>query len=259
MSEKSGGRIAGKVAIVTGGASGIGEAICRLFAREGAHVMVADLQSNKGVSVVEDIRKSGGSAEFFRADVSMGGDVDAMVAATVSRFGRLDILVANAGIESTKRDVDTSEEEWDYVMDVNAKGVFLCSKYAIPEMKKNGGGSIINLSSVFGIVGSAGYAAYHASKGAVRTFTKGTAIAHAREGIRANSIHPGAIDTPLLQNVFASMPDPEAARARYVKMEPVGRLGRPEDIAFGALYLASDESAFVTGIELVIDGGLIAQ
>jgi cyclopentanol dehydrogenase len=246
MSGKAAGRVADKVAIVTGGASGIGAAICRLFAREGAHVMVADLQSDNGVSLAEEIRKSGGSAEFVRADVSRGGDVDAMVAATVSRFGRLDILVANAGIENTKREVDTSEEEWDQIMDVNAKGVFLCSKYAIPEMKKNGGGS-------------AGYAAYHATKGAVRTFTKGTAIAHAREGIRANSIHPGAIDTPLLQSVFASMPDPEAARARYVKMEPVGRLGRPEDIAFGALYLASDESAFVTGIELVIDGGLIAQ
>lgn len=253
------GRLQGKVALITGGSSGIGEATARLFAREGAKVVIADTQVEKGQQVASAIRAEGGEAAFVQADVSLDADAKQMVGFTVARHGRLDVLFNNAGIESPKPEVETSESEWDRVMAVNAKGVFLGTKHAIEAMRRSGGGSIINTSSIFGLVGSPGFAAYHASKGAVRLFTKSTALAHAKDNIRANSIHPGVIETPMLAEVIASEPDAEAARTEWMKGEPLGRFGRPEDIAFGALYLASDESSFVTGTELVIDGGWTAQ
>jgi NAD(P)-dependent dehydrogenase (short-subunit alcohol dehydrogenase family) len=253
------GRLDGKVALVTGGSSGIGEATAKLFAREGAKVVIADVQAEKGRQLASAICAEGGEASFVRADVSRDAEAKHMVEFAVSRYGRLDVLFNNAGIESPKPEVETSESEWDRVMAVNAKGVFLGTKHAIDAMRRSGGGSIINTSSIFGLVGSPGFAAYHASKGAVRLFTKSTALAHAKENIRANSIHPGVIETPMLAEVIAAEPDAEAARTEWMKGEPLGRFGRPEDIAFGALYLASDESSFVTGTELVIDGGWTAQ
>ncbi|MCS6925096.1 MAG: SDR family oxidoreductase [Candidatus Binatia bacterium] len=253
------GRLAGKVALITGGASGIGEATAKLFAQEGAKVVIADVQTAKGKAVVTAIKAAGGEAAFIRANVAREGDAKRMVAFTVKRYGRLDILFNNAGVENPKPEVETSVAEWDRIMDVNVKGVFLGTKYAIPEMKKNGGGSIINTSSIFGLVGSPGFAAYHASKGAVRLLTKSTALAHAAENIRCNAICPGVIETPMFAEVLSAAPDPDRARAEWLATEPIGRFGRPDDIAYGALYLASDESSYVTGTELVIDGGYTAR
>jgi cyclopentanol dehydrogenase len=253
------GRLEGKVALITGGASGIGEATAKLFAREGAKVVVADTQTEKGRAVVAAIKGAGGKATFVRANVTREGDAKRMVTSTVAKYGRLDILFNNAGVENSKPDVETSVKEWDTVMNVNVKGVFLGTKYAVPEMKKRGGGSIINTSSIFGLIGSPGFAAYHASKGAVRLLTKSTALAHAGDNIRANSICPGVIETPMFAQVLSEAPNPDTARAEWMENEPIGRFGRPDDIAYGALYLASDESSYITGTELVIDGGYTAR
>lgn len=259
MTKEKKGRLADKVAIVTGGASGIGAATCRVFAEEAAQVVLVDIQETLGRKLAQDIQGSGGTIEFFRADMGVSDEIRAMIRFAVQRFGRLDILVNNAAVESPKAEVDTTEEEWDHIMNVNVKGVFVATKHAIPEMKKNGGGSIINISSAYGIIGSTGFAAYHASKGAVRLFTKATAVAHAREGIRANSIHPGAVDTPLLREAISRTADPKAVEELFAQSQPIGRLGKPEEIAFGCLYLASDESKFCIGTELSIDGGMVAQ
>lgn len=254
-----GGRLKNKVAIVTGGASGIGEATCQLFAREGAKVIVADIQVDKGKAVAAQIVKDGGSAEFLRCDMAVHADVKAMIDHAATHYGRLDTLVNNAAVESPLPEVDTTEEEYDRIMDVNVKGVFLATKYAVPLMKKNGGGSIINISSAYGMIGSPGFAAYHASKGAVRLLTKSTAVAHARQGIRANSIYPGGIDTPLLREAINTNPDPKGFENTISNLTPIGRLGKPMEIAYGCLFLASDESKFCIGAELSIDGGLVAQ
>ena len=259
MTQASTGRLAKKVAIVTGGASGIGEATSQLFAREGARVIVVDIQDEKGKAVARALREEGATVEFFRADMAVHADIKAMIEFAEATFGRLDVLINNAGVESPKQEVDTTEEEYDRIMDVNVKGVFLATKYAVPLMKKGGGGSIINISSAYGIVGSPGFAAYHASKGAVRLLTKATAVAHAKDGVRANSIHPGAVDTPLLREAINLSADPAALEANLASAQPIGRLGRPEEIAHGCLYLASDESAFCIGSELCIDGGMVAQ
>jgi len=209
--------------------------------------------------VTESIRKAGGTVDFVRADMAVHADVKSMIDYAANKFGRLDVLVNNAGVESPKPEVDTTEEEYDRIMDVNVKGVFLATKYAVPLMKKGGGGSIINISSAYGIIGSPGFAAYHASKGAVRLLTKSTAVTHARDGVRANSIHPGAVDTPLLREALDGSPDPAALEKQFASMQPIGRLGKPEEIAYGCLYLASDESKFCIGCELSIDGGMVAQ
>ncbi len=253
------GRLDGKVALITGGASGIGEATAKLFAQEGAKVVVADMQVDKGEAVAAAIKAAGGEAAFIKADVVREEEAKGMIEFTVKQYGRLDILFNNAGVENSKPEVETSVAEWDKVMDVNVKGVFLGTKHAIVEMKKNGGGSIINTSSIFGLIGSPGFAAYHASKGAVKLLTKSTALAHAGDNIRANSICPGVIETPMFAQVLREAPNPDTARAEFMEAEPIGRFGRPDDIAYGALYLASDESAYVTGTELVIDGGYTAQ
>ena len=251
-------RLEGKVALISGAARGMGAAEARLFAREGASVVIADLLEEEGRQVEAQIGEAGGNAIFIRLDVTSESDWSDAVAAAVSRFGKLDILVNNAGVSSggarTKVE-ETTVEAWDRVMDVNAKGVFLGTKAAIPEMRRAGGGSIINISSIYGLVGSDGGSAYHASKGAVRLLTKSTAIQYAGEGIRANSVHPGFIETPM---TAASLADPENRRSR-ISRTPVGRLGEPDDVAYGVLFLASEESSFMTGSELVIDGGWTAQ
>ena len=248
-------RLENKVALISGGARGMGATEAKLFVTEGARVVIGDVLEEEGRRTEAEINETGGECLFIRLDVTSASDWQRAVAATVARFGKLDVLVNNAGIYRTERVEETSEELWDQVMEINAKGVFLGTKYAIPEMRKAGGGSIINISSVAGLVGNHMSAAYSSSKGAVRLFTKSTAIQYASEGIRANSIHPGTIETLMTAPMLAD----EEYRQDRVTRTPLGRLGRPEDVAYGALYLASDESSFVTGSELVIDGGRTAM
>lgn len=248
-------RLEGKVALITGAARGQGAAEARMFAKEGAKVVLADLSDQEGTAVATEIAEAGGDAIFVHLDVTNEDEWDAAIQSTVARFGKLDILVNNAGIWRRGHVLETSVEQWDDILDINAKGVFLGTKAAIPEMRKAGGGSIINISSTAGLVGSRTSAAYSASKGAVRIFTKSTAIQYAAEGIRANSIHPGPIDTDMGDQVW---PDAEA-KERTMNRVALSRIGTAEDVAYGALYLASDESSFVTGSELVIDGGVTAQ
>ena len=248
-------RLENKVALISGGARGMGAAEAKLFVGEGARVVIGDLLEEEGRRTESEINETGGECLFVKLDVTSEADWQQAVAAVVARFGKLDILVNNAGIYRTERVEETSEELWDQVMDINTKGVFLGTKHAIPEMRRAGGGSIINISSVAGLVGNTMSAAYIASKGAVRLFTKATAIQYARDGIRANSVHPGTIETPMTAHLLLQ----ESYRQNRMERTPLGRLGRPEDVAYGVLYLASDESSFVTGSELVIDGGRTAQ
>ena len=248
-------RVEGKVALISGGAGGIGSATAELLAKEGASVVIGDLLEQEGHSIEHSIKRSGGQALFINLDVTDEASWNRAVEAAVSNFGKLDILVNNAGISHRAGVEDTTAEAWDRVISVNVKGVFLGTKAAIPAMRIAGGGSIINISSIYGLVGSVTSSAYHASKGAVRIFNKSTAIQYATENIRANSVHPGFVDSPMTR---AHHHDPEIHQDRVSKM-PLGRMGRPEDIAAGILYLASDESSFVTGAELVIDGGMTAQ
>ncbi|MEC7748119.1 MAG: glucose 1-dehydrogenase [SAR202 cluster bacterium] len=248
-------RLQGKVALITGAARGQGAEEARMFAKEGAKVVLADVTDQEGTAVAAEIAEMGGDALYVHLDVTNEDEWDAAVQSAVASFGKLDILVNNAGIWRRGHVLETSSDQWDDIMDVNAKGVFLGTKAAIPEMRKAGGGSIVNISSTAGLVGSKTSAAYSASKGAVRIFTKSTAVQYAAEGIRANSIHPGPIDTDMGDQVW---PD-AASKSASVTRTALNRMGTPEDIAYGALYLASDESSFVTGSELVIDGGVTAQ
>ena len=248
-------RLQGKVALITGAARGQGAEEARRFAKEGAKVVLADVTDQEGTAVAAEIAEMGGDALYVHLDVTNEDEWDAAVQSAVASFGKLDILVNTAGIWRRGHVLETSSDQWDDIMDVNAKGVFLGTKAAIPEMRKAGGGSIVNISSTAGLVGSKTSAAYSASKGAVRIFTKSTAVQYAAEGIRANSIHPGPIDTDMGDQVW---PD-AASKSASVTRTALNRMGTPEDIAYGALYLASDESSFVTGSELVIDGGVTAQ
>jgi NAD(P)-dependent dehydrogenase (short-subunit alcohol dehydrogenase family) len=249
-------RLAGKVALISGAARGMGAAEARLFAREGARVALGDVLETEGRAVEAEIVAKGGEAIFVRLDVSRESDWEQAVALTVQRFGKLDVLVNNAGIGAAGRVEDTTAEAWDRVMEVNAKGVFLGTRAAIPAMRRGGGGSIVNISSQLGLVGMDDSSPqYTASKGAVRLLTKTTALQYAREEIRCNSVHPGPIVTPMTERRRA---DPTVYR-RMLSRIPLGRYGEPDEVAHGVLYLASDESAFVTGSELVIDGGWTAQ
>ena len=249
-------RLENKVALISGGARGMGAAEARLFASEGARVVIGDVLEEEGRQTEAQINEAGGECLFIRLDVTSESNWRQVVAATVAQFGKLDILVNNAGIGGLPGTVEeTTSEIWDTVMDINAKGVFLGTKAAIPEMRKVGGGSIISISSIWGIVGSGGSAAYHASKGAVRLLTKSTAIQYAGEGIRANSVHPGPIATPMTEAIRAD----SDRNQLFLSNTPLGRWAEPEDVAYGVLFLASDESSFMTGSELVIDGGWTAQ
>ncbi len=248
-------RLAGKVSLISGGAQGQGAAEARMFAREGSKVVIADILDEEGAKVEAEINETGGDATFVHLDVTSESDWQRAVDTAVSKYGKLDVLVNNAGIWQKGLVADTTEEQWDLILNVNAKGVFLGTKLAITAMRKAGGGSVINISSTSGLVGSQGAAAYAASKGAVRLLTKTTAVQYGKEGIRANSIHPGPIDTAMGDQIWTT---PEAREAA-IGVTVLGRVGVPDDIAHGAVYLASDESTFVTGSELVIDGGQTAQ
>ncbi len=246
-------RLEGKVALISGGARGMGAEEALLFAREGAKVVIADVL-DEGRDIAAQI--GGGQAIFARLDVTNEGDWQRAVSLAEEVYKRLDILVNNAGVSAVGGIEDTTEEEWDRVMSVNAKGVFLGTKYAIPAMQRAGGGSIINISSQLGIVAmNESSPQYIASKGAVRLLTKSTAIQYAADGIRCNSVHPGPIVTPMTEGRRS---DPEV-RELMTSRIPLGRYGEAIDVAYGVLYLASDEASFVTGSELVIDGGWVAQ
>jgi NAD(P)-dependent dehydrogenase (short-subunit alcohol dehydrogenase family) len=249
-------RLAGKVALISGGARGMGAAEAAMFCREGASVVIADVLDAEGKALEGQIAAKGGAIAYTHLDVTREAEWKAAVDVAVSRFGKLDVLVNNAGISVVGRVEDVSEESWDRVMDINAKGVFLGTKAAIPAMRRAGGGSIINISSQLGLVGTdMSSPQYPASKGAVRLLTKVTAIQYAKEKIRANSVHPGPIATPMTERRRA---DP-AIEAVMESRIPLGRYGEADEVAYCVLFLASDESSFVTGSELVVDGGWTAQ
>jgi cyclopentanol dehydrogenase len=251
------GKLDGKVALISGGARGQGAAEARRFVHEGARVVFGDVRDAEGKKVEEAIRGEGGDAVYVHLDVADEADWRSAVQTATSRYGRLDVLVNNAGIVIPRVSIEErTVEEWDRVMAINARGVFLGTKHAIPAMRRSGGGSIVNISSVAGIGQSLHQEpAYAASKGAVRIFTKVTASQHAKDKIRCNSVHPGPIDTEMLHG---AMPDPEVLRTRLQRV-PLGRMGTVDEVVTAVLYLASDDASYVTGSELVIDGGALAQ
>jgi NAD(P)-dependent dehydrogenase (short-subunit alcohol dehydrogenase family) len=249
-------RLADKVALISGGARGQGAAEAQLFTQEGATVVFGDILDTEGAQVEAAIRAQGGEATYVHLNVTREEDWQQAVQLAEARYGKLDILVNNAAIVIQGAIEETSEDDWDRIMAVNMKGVFLGTKYAIPAMRRAGGGSIINISSGAGIAPAPGTsAAYAATKGGVRLFTKATAVQHAKDAIRCNSVHPGPIDTPMVRG---PQTDPNRLETLIGRV-PLGRIGTVEDIAYGVLYLASDESSYVTGSELVIDGGRTAQ
>lgn len=248
----------GKIAIVTGGGSGIGRAISRLYAAEGAKVVIGDIKAD-GEVTVEDIRKHGHDAIFVRTDVRDPSQVRRLLDATVEKYGGVDIVCNNAGIELVRPLVDTTEEEWDMVINTNLRAAFLVSKYALPHMIRKRKGVIVNIASQLGLVGFENLTVYCASKGGLILLTKAMALEYAKHGIRVNCICPGAIDTPMLDREVKLMEDPDEARRMFVSKHPLGRLGTPEEIAQAALFLASDRSSFVTGESLVVDGGYVIQ
>ena len=259
-------RLEGKVAIISGGSRGQGATEARLFAREGAAVVIGDILDEEGLKLEAEIRELGGRATFVHLDVTEPDQWEGAVSRAVSEYGKLDILVNNAGIGAVQASglqppklEDTPAETWDRIMDINSKGVFLGTRAAIPAMRAAGGGSIVNISSVAGLVGaglaSGAAAAYASSKGSVRLLTKATAVQHGHEGIRCNSVHPGYIETAMTQASLAQ----QGFREQVTAMAPLNRIGTVDDIANGVLFLGSDESSFMTGSELVIDGGWTAQ
>jgi NAD(P)-dependent dehydrogenase (short-subunit alcohol dehydrogenase family) len=254
-------RLQNKTVLVTGGALGIGRATCLLLAREGASVAITDVRDPEGHALAAEIAHAGGKAGYWHLDVSREDQVRHVFDHVVRAMGPITILVNNAGIAGANKPThEITEAEWDAVQAVNVKGVFLCTKHAIPGMQTAGGGSIINLSSIYGLVGAPDVPPYHASKGAVRLMTKTDALLYAKDRIRVNSVHPGYIWTPMVEGVGrGSGGDLDAFRRDVGALHPLGHMGEPDDIAYGILYLASDEAKFVTGTELVIDGGYTAR
>lgn len=250
-------RVKDKVAIVTGGALGIGRETSILLAKEGAKVAITDVKDEEGKKLEKEINSAGGTARFWHLDVTNEKEVERVFEEIFKEFGRLDALVNNAGIAGVNKPTDEiTEKEWDAVMNVNVKGVFFGTKHAIKYMRKSGSGSIVDLSSIYGLVGAADSPPYHASKGAVRLMAKNDALIYAKDNIRVNSVHPGFIWTPMVEGFTAN--DNETKKA-IDTLHPLGHMGEPIDIAYGILYLISDESKFVTGSELVIDGGYTSR
>ena len=246
-----------KVALVTGGSSGIGRAAALLFAREGANVVVADIQVEGGQETVDMIKEAGGDAIFVKADVSKSADVKAIINQTVEHYGRLDCAFNNAGIESVRAPiVDQEEEHWDRVININLKGVWLCMKYEVAQMLKQGGGTIVNTASVAGLVGTANISPYVASKHGVVGLTKTVALEYAQANIRVNAVCPGVIHTPMIDRFTGGSPQ---ALAQVAAMEPVGRMGKPEEVAEVVVWLSSDAASFVTGHAMAVDGGIVAR
>jgi NAD(P)-dependent dehydrogenase (short-subunit alcohol dehydrogenase family) len=251
------GQVAGKVVLVTGGGSGIGRATALAFAREGAKVVVADVVVNGGEETVRMIKAASGEATFVKADVSKATEVEAMVKKAVETYGRLDCAFNNAGIEGAMAPTtDCTEENWDRVIAIDLKGVWLCMKYEIPQMLKQGGGAIVNTASVAGLVGFQGMPAYVAAKHGVNGLTKTAALEYAKSGIRVNAVCPGVIQTPMVERFFQA--NPQASEGMSA-LEPVGRLGKPEEIAEAVVWLCSDAASFVTGLPMAVDGALTAQ
>ncbi len=252
-------KLTDKVAIVTGAGAGIGQAAALLFAREGARVVVADCDAASGANTVALIHKAGGEATFVQADVSQVAGAEKMIQTAIDTYGRLDILVNNAGIYTKGDAANTSEGDWDRILDVNLKGVFLCSKYALAAMKKTGGGVIVNVASEAGLVAIKNQVAYNVSKSGVIALTKSTAVDFAADNIRVNCICPGTTETPLVKTALAKEADPVKARRVLEECRPLNRLGQPEEIAAGILFLAADELGYATGAVLSVDGGYTAQ
>lgn len=246
-------RLKGKVAIVTGGASGIGEATVRCMVEEGAHVLIADLNVEAGQKLAEELNSPDTRVIFQRVNVTSEEEIIQMVDRAVTEFGKLDIIFNNAGIGSMNPSTDLSYEDWRKTISVNLDGVFLCSKYAIRAMIKNGGGSVINCASILGHVGQAATASYTAAKGGVVNLTRTLAIEYAKQNIRVNAVCPGYIDTPLLSQLD------DATKNYLISLHPIGRLGRPEEVAKAVVFLASDDASFITGANLLVDGGYTAQ
>ena len=255
-------RVEGKTCIVTGAALGIGAATARRLAEEGARVALFDLHDDEGRSNADGLRAGGAEARYWRVDVANESSVRAAIHGVADTWGRIDVLVNNAGIAGVNKPThEITEAEWDAVQAVNVKGVFFCTKHVIPHLKRAGGGSIVNLSSIYGLVGAPDVPPYHASKGAVTLMTRTDALLYANDRIRVNSVHPGYVWTPLVERHLrdSGATDMEAARREVGALHPLGHMGEPDDIAWGIVFLASDESKFMTGAELVIDGGYTAR
>jgi NAD(P)-dependent dehydrogenase (short-subunit alcohol dehydrogenase family) len=251
------GRFEDKVALVTGGASGIGRATALAFAREGAKVVIADVLVDGGEETMRMIKGAGGQAIFVKTDVSKATEVEALIKKAVEIYGRLDYAFNNAGIEGMMAPTaDCTEENWDRTLSINLKGIWLCMKHEIPQMLKQGGGAIVNTASVAGLVGAQGLPAYCASKGGVVQLTRAAALEYAKVGIRVNAVCPGAIHTPMVERLLSVQPEMEAA---LTAMQPVGRMGKPEEIAEAVIWLCSDAASFVTGLPMAVDGGMVAQ
>ena len=254
-----GGRLLNKVAIITGAARGIGKVAAGLFASEGAKIVVADVDDVGGNQTVAEITAAGGQAVFHQTDLIIAKQVEDLIQATLKGYGRLDVLYNNAALNHFAQVVDTAEADWDRVMAINVKSVYLCCKYAIPAMKDGGGGSIINTGSAASLVGLRNLAVYTASKGAVLQLTRNMALDYAKYGIRVNALCPGVTATEMTEQVIAADPDPVAARARFDRVIPRGSMAAPIEIAQAALFLASDESSYITGAAIPVDGGYTAE
>lgn len=254
-------RVNKKVAVITGAALGIGKASALLLAQEGAAVAITDINQQAGEELAVEIAAAGGLAKYWYLDSSDEDNVLKVFSEIANEFGSIDILVNNAGIAGVNKPThEISKAEWEAVININVTGVFLCTKHVIPHMLNASAGSIINLSSIYGLVGAADLPPYHASKGAVRLMTKNDALIYAKENIRVNSIHPGFIWTPLVKALAEASPEgAEAFKEQLDSKHPIGHVGEPDDIAYGVLYLASDEAKFITGSELIIDGGYTCQ
>lgn len=254
------GRLQGKVAIVTGAALGLGRASALRMAEEGAAVAVLDILDQEGEAFVQELRARGFRSRYWHCDVAKEFEISRVIGDVVSEFGALNVLVNNAGVSGANKPThEVTEQEWDFVQAINVKGVFFFTKHAIAPMRRAGGGSIVNLSSIYGLVGAPDVPPYHASKGAVRLMTKTDALFYAADRIRVNSIHPGFIWTPMVEHHLAAQGDVAEGRKATDALHPLGHIGEPDDIAWAVVYLASDEAKFVTGAELVVDGGYTAR